>query len=280
MVTAPLTDRFMPGFVRHFRQLCCGLAAMLIAAASPVEAAPQRVVSMNLCTDQLAMLLAGDGQLISVSSLASDKRMSSMARQAAGYRLNHGRAEEIYLMRPDLVVAGQFTQGPSVQMLRRLGIRVEIFQPAESIEAIRQEIRHMGGLLGREQAAEALIADFDKGLEKVSAKGERGRAALYYANGVTSGRNSLAGTILDTAGYDNVAGDFGVEGTSVLPMELIVMSQPDRVITGKKWPGQSRAEAILDHPALKKLSFGLTEATDKDWVCGTPYILRAIRELQ
>lgn len=270
----------MPGFVRRFNWLWSGLAAALIATTSPANAAPQRVVSMNLCTDQLAMLLAGDGQLISVSNLASDERMSSMTEQAAGYQVNHGRAEEIYLMRPDLVVAGQFTQGSTVQMLRRLGIRVEIFPPAESIDSIRQEIRHMGSLLGREQAADNLIADFDKRLKEVSAEGARGRAALYYANGVTSGRNSLAGTILDAAGYDNVASEFGVEGTSVLPMELIVMSQPDRVITGKKWPGQSRAEEILDHPALQKLSFGVAEATDRDWVCGTPHILRAIRELQ
>lgn len=256
------------------------MAAIFFAAPLPADAAPRRVVSMNLCTDQLAMLLADKGQLISVSDLAGDPRMSSMADQADAFRKNHGRAEEIYLMRPDLVVAGQFTQGPTVQMLRRLGIRVEVFPPAESIASIRNEIRHMGELLGRDQAAEALIADFDDGLKKTVSKTRRGRAALYYANGFTSGRNTLAGTILDAAGYDNVAGDFGIKDTSALPMELIVMSQPDRVITGSKWPGQSRSEAILDHPALKKLSFGLAEATDRDWVCGTPFVLRAIEELQ
>ena len=36
---------------------------------------PQRVVSMNLCTDQLAMLIARPGQLHSVSHLASDGEM-------------------------------------------------------------------------------------------------------------------------------------------------------------------------------------------------------------
>ncbi|MDP0925819.1 ABC transporter substrate-binding protein [Paracoccus onubensis] len=266
--------------MRRSRRICGWLVAMLVAAVLPAESAPQRVVSMNLCTDQIAMLLAAEGQLISVSDLAADPRMSSMADKAAAYQENHGRAEEIYLMRPDLVIAGQFTQGPTVQMLRRLGIRVEVFPPAESIESIRKEIRHMGALLGREQAADALLADFDEGLEATASKTRRGRAALYYANGFTSGRNTLAGTILDAAGYDNVAGDFGIDDTSALPMELIVMSQPDRVITGSKWPGQSRSEAILDHPALKKLSFGVAEATDRDWVCGTPYILRAIGELQ
>lgn len=274
-----LTGQFMRGCVRLSRRICCWLAAIFFAAL-PADAAPQRVVSMNLCTDQLAMLLADKGQLISVSHLANDRRMSSMADQAGDYRANHGRAEEIYLMRPDLVLAGQFTQGPTVQMLRRLGIRVEVFRPAESITSIREEIRHMGELLGREKAADALLADFNDGLKKTVSKTRRGRAALYYANGFTSGRNTLAGTILEAAGYDNVAADFGIKDTTALPMELIVMSQPDRVITGSKWPGQSRSEAILDHPALKALSFGMSEATDRDWVCGTPFVLRAIEELQ
>ena len=270
----------MPGFVRRSRHMRCWLAAGLIASASPAIAAPQRVVSMNLCTDQIAMLLAADGQLISVSDLAKDERMSSMAQQAEAYQINHGRAEEIYLMQPDLVVAGQFTQGPTVQMLRRLGITVEVFPPAESIEAIRAEISRMGELLGREAAADDLIAEFDEGLESVISKTDNGRAALYYANGFTSGRNTLAGTILDAAGYENVASDFGIEQTKALPMELIVMTSPDRVITGAKWPGQSRSEAILDHPALKKLAFNRAELTDRVWVCGKPDTPRAVQDME
>jgi iron complex transport system substrate-binding protein len=39
----------------------CGLLALF---AAPAAAAPARVVSMNLCTDQLAMLLAAPGQLV------------------------------------------------------------------------------------------------------------------------------------------------------------------------------------------------------------------------
>lgn len=270
----------MRGFVRPSRIIAGWLAAMLIAAGAPVTAAPQRVVSMNLCTDQLAMLLAAEGQLISVSHLARDPRMSAMAETAVNYPVNHGRAEEIYLLRPDLVIAGEFESGPTLQMLRRLGIRVEVLPPAESIEAIRSGITRMGELLAREDAAADLLAGFDRELARVRSDHYRGKAALYYANGITSGRNTLAGTILDAAGYENIAGDYGVDSTTGLPLELVVMAQPDRLITGAKWPGQSRSEAILDHPALKKLAPDTAEVTDRDWVCGTPFILRAIEALQ
>lgn len=251
---------------------------MLMAAQT--LAAPARVVSMNLCTDQLAMMLAAPGQLISVSDLAQDPRMSPMAETAAGFRPNHGRAEEIYLMRPDLVIAGAYASGPTVAMLRRLGIRVEVLQPADSIAAIRDQIVTMGTLLEQQQTARQVLDDFDSGLAQVTAKADRGRAALYYANGITSGRDTLAGVILAAAGYRNIAQDYGIAGTSALPLEVLVMSSPDRLITGAKWPGQSRSESILDHPVLDRLTPSMVEVTDADWVCGTPFVLRAIGSLQ
>lgn len=251
---------------------------MLIAA--PALATPERVVSMNLCTDQLVMMLAAPGQLISVSDLAQDTRMSPMAQEAARYRPNQGSAEDIYLMNPDLVIAGEYASGPTVAMLRRLGIRVEILPPAESIKTIREQILHVGALLEQPEKARQILADFDAGLAQVTSKTDRGQAALYYANGFTSGPDTLAGIIVDAAGYDNIAADYGVAGTSALPLELLVMAEPDRLITGAKWPGQSRSEAILDHPVLARITPNMTEATDANWVCGTPFILHAIRSLQ
>lgn len=275
----------MRAFVRRSDRILRWLAAALIAAAGPViassaGAAPQRVVSMNLCTDQIAMLLAAPGQLVSVSDLARDPRMSPMADRAQDYPINHGRAEEIYLMRPDLVIAGQYASGPTVAMLRRLGVRVEVLPPAEDIDAIRAEIIRMGGLLGREDKAAQVLARFERGLTLAESNADRGRAALYYANGYTSGRDTLAGTILTAAGYRNVADDLGITDTRSLPLEMLVMARPDRLITGAKWPGQSRGEAILDHPALARIAPETAEVTDRDWVCGTPFVLRAIEALK
>ena len=67
----------MWGFVPSSKALL--LAAVLAASLSPALAdAPGRVVSINLCTDQLAMMLAAPGQLVSVSHLASEVQSSSM----------------------------------------------------------------------------------------------------------------------------------------------------------------------------------------------------------
>ncbi|GLT07891.1 cobalamin ABC transporter substrate-binding protein [Sulfitobacter porphyrae] len=258
------------------------LAGALMASAGALAGAPSRVVSMNLCTDQLAMLVAGDGQLHSVSYLASDPRGSAMAEQAAAYVTNHGLAEEIYLMQPDLVIAGSFSTRATVDMLTRLGIPVVRFDPAYALEDVRARLLQMGEVLGRQDRAADLVAAFDARLAAYQAEvTTRPRAALYYANGYTSGDKTLAGQILVTAGLANIAAEEGFSAGGVIPLEVLAMAAPDTVITSRPYPGASRSEEIKGHPVIDALRRSRPEAsmTDSDWVCGTPYVLRAIDDM-
>ena len=242
------------------------------------QGAPGRVVSMNVCTDQLAMLIADEGQILSVSWLASDPRMSAMTAEAGALPQNHGRAEEIFLLRPDLVIAGTYAGREAAQMLERLSVRVERFEPATSLDAVADRILQMGRALGHEARAEAMAADYRDGLARLRAQaGRRPRAALYYANGYTSGDRSLAGEILDAAGLANVAGEVGYAAGGIMPLEVLAMAVPEILVTGQTYPGASRSEAILDHPVVTALRGGPGgRIADRDWVCGTPHVLRAI----
>ncbi len=270
------------------RLLFC-LVAGFVAALTQVgtgNAAPARVVSMNLCTDQLAMLLAREGQLVSVSYLAHDERSSAMAREARRYPVNRGLAEEIFLLKPDLVIAGTFTSRATVAMLKRLGIPVAVMAPAYSLNEVRDRITEMGRHLGRAGKATELVAAFDAelaALRDMSAKHSprRPRAAVYAANGYLSGPESLSGAILDAAGFDNVAREAGVPVGGLLPLEQLVLLNPDLVVLPTPWAGASRSEEVLGHPALLALRDRAATAplTDRDWICGTPKVLNAIATL-
>ena len=69
------------------------VVALAVAAAGAAE--PRRIVSTNVCTDQLVLMLAERARIASISYLAADPTMSSMSREAVGLRVNHGLAEEI-----------------------------------------------------------------------------------------------------------------------------------------------------------------------------------------
>ncbi|MCR9127272.1 MAG: ABC transporter substrate-binding protein [Rhodobacteraceae bacterium] len=269
------------------KQAAAGMAFALAAllagpAAAQADDGPRRVVSINLCTDQLALLLAAPGQLVSVSRLAHDPQSSALHARARALPVNGSGAEEVYLLAPDLVLAGTFTAASTVQMLRDLGIPVALFAPATSLADIPARLRQMGAALGREAEAEARVAAFHDGLAALpTAPDPRPRAALYYVNSYTSGDRTLAGDILTAAGFVNVAGEAGLEHGGTLPLERLIMLAPDVIVRGRDYPGQSRAEDVLNHPALRRLAGSrlVGELTDRDWICGTPQVLAAVRAM-
>lgn len=242
-------------------------------------AAPQRVVSVNLCTDQLAMLLADPGQLLSVSYLAADPRASVMVEAAAGRVLNRGGAEEVFLMRPDLVLAGTYTARASVDLLRRLGVAVVELPPANRLADVPAHLRAVGAALGQQARAEALVAEFNAGLEAVRVpQVPTVTAAFYHPNGYTTGAGTLADDILSVTGFINAGATAGVTGGGILPLERLVMLAPELIVTSAPYPGASRSEDILRHPALEVLraKAAARRMSDADWICGIPHILRAV----
>ena len=269
--------KFLLVFVQLFKQILVNVALLLWATLA--HAAPQKIVSLNLCTDQLLMLLADPNQIASLSKIADDPNVSFLAERSAEFKKNRGDAEEIFINSPDLVVAGVYTEKATVQILQSLGVRVEIFPIEQNFEDIIKNIRKMGALVGHSDRAKTMIDDFNQRLEKLkSGINSRPRAALYSANGYTTGAESMAGRILSAAGFKNIAEEIGLSYGGVLPLETLVIMQPDIVISGEAYPGHSRSEEILQHPALRPLK--TVTQTDAKWVCGTPAVLDAIAELQ
>jgi iron complex transport system substrate-binding protein len=262
--------------------LACALAALLPPWAVAQDK-PQRVVSVNLCTDQLALMMAAPGQLVSVSRLAHDPMSSAMVAAARDLPTNGSTAEEVFLLKPDLVLAGTFTSSATVALLRDLGIKVIQFAPASALSDVPERLAQMGEALGQQDVADALIAQFHADLDALAQDvTTRPRAALTYVNNYSSGDKTLAGDILRIAGFDNVATEAGVTSVGTLSLEQLVLLAPDVVIQGRNYPGEARAEDNLDHPALRALS-GTTmagELTDRDWICGTPQVLRAIETMR
>jgi iron complex transport system substrate-binding protein len=248
------------------------------AAAPPP---PERVVSMNLCTDLLAMLLAAPGQLVSVSHVARDPLSSPLWRQAAAIPVNHAGAEQIFLTRPDLVLAGAYDAPATVAMLRRLGVRVEQFPLETSFADIRVHLRRIGALLGRQARAEALVARFDAALAAAAAPEDaHPRAVLFYAGSYTSGAGTLADAVVAAAGFENVAATLGYRGLTHLPLEMLVMARPDLIVAGRDYAAPARAQEVLDHPAARALAgASRVRVADNLWACGTPLVAEAVADL-
>lgn len=258
----------MVGWLAALAVFIAGAASA--APARVTSAAPARVVSVNLCTDQLAMLIAAPEQLVSVSWLAADPALSLMAEEAERIGINHGGAEEIYLMRPDLVLAGPFAARATVDMLTRLGVQVETIPPAASIADIRSNITLMGTVLGQPERAASVLSAFDADLAALPS-GKPVIATTYAANGMANGTDSLSADVMRRAGLVLLADRLGRSGGTIA-LEELVLASPQLIVTGARYATPSRAEALLDHPALSGIPAERLSIPDRGWICGLPAI--------
>src|SRR5688572_1563315 len=106
------------------------LGTPAVAAGVAAELPPKRVVSLNLCVDAILLAIAARTQIAALSHHASDPERSTVATQARTFVTTHESAEEVILLRPDLVL-GTRHSGLSTRMaLTRLGVRVKTYDVA------------------------------------------------------------------------------------------------------------------------------------------------------
>jgi len=241
-----------------------------------------RVVSMNLCTDQMVLLLADPEQIVSLSRLARDPRSSSLAQEAEAYPQNAGGAEEIYLSDPDLVLAGRYSDKATLAMLRHLGLQVAQMPLTKKLDDIPAQIRQMGNLLRQPSRADTMARQVEQTLAAQPAlTPDAPVAAFYYPNGYSLGVDTLGHDIVTTGGLRNLSQKLGRQNSGRLALEELVMNAPDLLVTTQPYRGGSRSEEIMLHPALAQ--YAQTDRmvySSPDWVCGTPLALRAVQDVR
>jgi len=239
---------------------------------------------MNLCTDQLLMLLADPDKIASVSYLAAKREASMMHKQAIGLHQNHGWAEEILLLNPDLVLAGSFTSRPTVFLLKRLGFNLVEIPVAANIEDIRRNLRTVAEAIDETQRGEYLIDAFDRRLTVVTASITQPRpvATYYRQNGLTSGSHTLSGAIMEASGLVNLAAQQGISGSGHFALESLISLQPDIIVMRRKHNRKySVARGTFQHPAFRTFAGNrlVVRIPDQLWACGTPFVIEAIEHL-
>lgn len=267
-----------------FRKIGAWIAPLLCASLAYANA-PARVVSVNLCTDQLAMTLASPEQLISVSYLSREPMSSAMWEKAQDYNINHGQIEELVLLKPDLVLAHEWTSPLLLSMFERFDIPYVQFASAKSLEDVSPLIMQMGDALGQNDLAKTVVVNFEKQkselLAQVNFQNPAPRLAAYGPNGWVGGATTLSADIIAKAGFENISSEYGLEYGGFMPLETLVIANPDVVLTSSPWPASSRGESLLAHPALYAVAERTIEQpkSDASWGCGTPEALKALTQM-
>jgi iron complex transport system substrate-binding protein len=263
--------------------LSIALAGAMAAAALSVER-PARIVSLNLCTDELVLRLADPTRIASVTWLSQDPRNANMAEAARLIPANHGLAEEVLGFKPDLVVAGAYTTRATVSLLGRVGVAVKEFGVPRNLAEMKAQITEMAELLGEPARGQALLAGIEQRLEALASRRvERPlRAIVLRPSGFTVGRGSLVDEILTRAGLVNIAAELGVESYGQIALETVALGHAELLILNETPDGPpSLAHEILRHPVIERLGDRLKRVAlpSRLWTCAGPSVLDAIELL-
>jgi iron complex transport system substrate-binding protein len=258
-----------------FGQACCALAGE--------PAPPTRVVSLDLCTDQLLVELAQRDRIAAVTHLAADPAVSAIPEKARGMPITHGNAEDVLRYDPDLVLAGPFGVTGTVDLLRRLGRRVVVVPLPQDLDGVRASVRAVADAVGEAAKGEALIAELDRRLSLLAPPaGPRPTALIYQVGGSVSGPGSLADAILTAAGWRNMSAAYRLSRGGQMPLESLIAKPPDLLVLASQEDDYRTALADnLRHPIIRRLRErgASVELPWRFWLCGTPHIAEAIERL-
>jgi len=253
----------------------------LVFLTTPGAAAetPSRIVSINLCADQLLLALADRDQIVALSPYATDSAMSFFANEANNFRHDAGDAETVIGLHPDLVFAGRFTKRATRDLLTRLGYRVVLLDPARSIDQSIEQIREVAEIVGHPDRGEALVAVIEAARADAALRAGAGfSAALYQRRGYVTGGGTLTDDLMATLQLTNAGGTLAGGTGGFVPLERIVAERPDvLVVQSAAPPADDQGSALLAHPALAAL-YPLSRRIvlpERLTVCGGPSLPEA-----
>jgi iron complex transport system substrate-binding protein len=250
-------------------------AISLALAGAVAEAAPRRVASLNLCTDELLLTLAAPDQIASVTHLSQNPAETPLWRQARRYRSNDGSLVSVAGLRPDLVLTMGGGARDRLRIAERLGLPTLDLPYPQTLADIASSIVRVAAALGRPQAARPAV-DRLRALRR-TVPAARIDSVWLGGGGRSVGAASLAAQWMALAGLRQreLSGDrVSLEHLLVRPPAVLLRSD----YRSGQYSGEQR---WLSHPLAKGTRRSRTLVTDgRLWNCMGPPMIAEVGRLR
>jgi iron complex transport system substrate-binding protein len=251
------------------------LAASALLPGVPAAAAPRRVASLNLCTDELLLLLAAPAQIASVTHLAQQEAETPLWREASRYPRNDGSLLSVVELQPDLIVTMGGGTRDRLGIAARLGIPTLDLVFAQTLGDVGENVRRLAAALGRPEAGATVLRRMNA---LIRSRPPLGVDTIWLGGG---GRTVTA-TGLE-AQWMALAGlrQRPLQGDRV-PLETLIASPPALLLRSDYRAGQySNGQRWLAHPAARFAAGVRTVPTDgRRWTCLGPLLIDEIGRLR
>ncbi|QLC24158.1 ABC transporter substrate-binding protein [Parasphingopyxis algicola] len=253
----------------------CLCACLWFGLDSAAQAAPSRVVSVNMCTDELLLLLARPDQIASVTHLARDRHEFPFWRTARRYPANNGSVVAVAGYRPDLILTMGGVAQDRERLADRIGAELIALPFPRTIADIENAVRTVAAALDREERGQRIIA----AIRRFEAdRPETMREVTFLSDsGYSLAEQSLGAQWLALAGARLPEGQgmrVAAETLLLDPPETVIRSDYHRGRTsrGQYWLG---FRFIDNSPGTR-----IVDTDGRRWTCAGPSMLPEIRRLR
>lgn len=200
-----------------------------------IERKPQRIVSLNLGTDEILVDLVPSERIAALSHLASDAGLSSIVEKAAAVpvKLTGRNVEAVVAQKPDLVLMADSAPAEVRESLREMGVAVYVSRSPHSLAEAMRRVERIAALVGEEARGREIIADMQEKLAAVAARvdpipaRERKVILALSFSGAFGRADGMFHDMCLRAGAVNGAAKAGLTKDQPLSKEQIVRLNPD-----------------------------------------------------
>ena len=229
------------------------LTAVIFALCAAPAAALPRVMSLNLCADPYLMAFADKAQIVALTPLSRDARLSANAAAAENFPVSDGQIEAIIELRPDLVIVSSWSDPMRNALIKRLGFGLLTLDAAQNYTAARDEIITLGKAIGREAQARAYLQKLDAALAALQKITHAPKVLPLQRRNLTVGQGHILDDILSRAGAVNLGRDTSDSSMRRVSLESALAAQADHILVNEtdEMP-DSRGMEFITHPALAR----------------------------
>ena len=257
---------------------------------------PERIVSLDLATDEIILDLVDSSRVSGVSFWSVSEGISTVAEKAQKVpnQIRYYDAEEVLVCRPDIVIAPDWTSADLLRTLKDLGVTVYISRSSLSVENVKVSLAEIADALNEKEKGKKIAADMERDLDKAAARkakipeSERKNVVLYSHLRGYIGKGSLFDDLCQYAGVINGAALIGMGANDPLAEEGLVLMNPDIILIptwsyGNISPERIKEELLTD-PAMQPIKAvqnrAFRQVPDKYLYSASPAMTKAILGIQ
>lgn len=258
------------------------VAIAMFAAITTLQGQPYtRIVSLAPSFTKSIDHLGAWDHLVGRTSFCQDNDGKEVEVVASAVKAN---IEKIISLRPDVVLASGLTHPKDIELLRKVGIKVEVIYSPKSFQEVCEQFVQMGEWTGKSEKAQAIVNECRQTVEKITRENSsRPSKKVFFQVGANPIFSVVPNTYMDDfitlLGAENIARQL-TGGT--VTREFVIANNPDYIfIATMGIVGEEEVKTWKKYASLTATRNGDIYIIDADKACQPipTYFVETLQEM-